>query len=155
MVRVITFDGFKSFDRFRLLFSLYRLGAWLAANAPNSKRSKEDIRREAAIEEKLEVMSGDFEQGKQWGTVSAELAKLSEPPAGPTQEPMRFLKPAADGEPAPTLRLSQPEYDLLVGYIDQAAPKTLPRDARAVVDLLDLIAAADKVDEAAAKKEAA
>jgi len=135
----MTFEGPKAAERFRALYSLSRFGAVLSAQA--NKRTKEDVRREVVIDERLEAISAAFEEARDLGTVPADLLDATSDPTTPVGDPMRFLRPS---DPPPQLRLEQPAYDVLVSHVDLAVPKCMPSQVRTTIDLVDFLAAATK-----------
>jgi hypothetical protein len=117
MTRTVTVS---SSDRFKLLYQMVAVGAQIAAQ--KGTRSVSDVRAEVRVLDALESVSA----------------------TGPDNPgdvlPCRTIVAPVE------LSISQPDHELLVRYLDLAAPAWHIAKARECVAVLDMVSAAERVE---------
>lgn len=126
MHRVVMFDGEQAADRFNVLWEGLQIGLAIA-NTKQEGRGLEDRRRSVGVQRKLRAISQE---------TGEKIALLGD-------EPMRALTQAG---PTVAVELSQPEHDLVVKALSEPRIPWKPSRDEALIDTLDWLAAADKVE---------
>lgn len=132
----LVFDGPPAAERFRLLHSVKEIGIQRKLEA--RERTLDDTDVEADLEEAFQEIGVAFAEAKDLGTVRQDILDeeqdyltaskkegLTRPfkPRTASGVPMLFLRPAAEGRPAPRMELEKGgTYKHLVALVEKAAP---------------------------------
>lgn len=124
MKRVLRFGrDERSSQRFQMLWTGFNL------SSPEGRRGPGEIRAEGQILDALESISVEDREQPSFGA----------------DVPHRLLT-MPDDQPEAVLTLTQQQLDLLTRYVAPPCVEWKPAIARRVVDLLDFLAAAERVD---------